>query len=130
MRKMRSLVLAVTALAFTGSAHAADLPVSAPSSMAPLPTWTSCYVGANIGAAWGHLDFTQIGKVNGIPLNNDFGSQSGSSVVGGGQLGCDYQISYWVFGVQGLGDIADLDGGNVVTAFPTFNIRNLNEWFA
>jgi outer membrane immunogenic protein len=129
---MKGFALAVVGVAFTGSAYAADLAVKAPPppAYAPVPTWTGCYLGANVGGAFGHTDFTQVGKVNGLTLNDNFGSQSPSSVAGGGQVGCDYQASQWVFGVQGLVDATDLNGSNDITAFPTFTIHNKDEWYA
>jgi outer membrane immunogenic protein len=130
---MKGFALAVVGVAFTGSAYAADLAVKAPPSpaYAPLPTWTGCYLGANIGGAFGQTDFTRVGQGN-VTLNDNFGSQSPSSVVGGGQMGCDYQVSQWVFGVQGLIDATDLNGSNVIPVpfSETFTIDNKNEWYA
>ena len=34
-------------------------------------------------------------------------------VIGGGQLGCDYQIGSWVFGLQGLVDLSGTKGSDV-----------------
>jgi outer membrane immunogenic protein len=95
-----------------------------------MPSWTGCYVGANVGGAFGQTDFHRVGKVNGAVLSDDFGSQSPSSVAGGGQAGCDYQVGHFVFGAQGLIDGAGLDGSNVVTAFPNFTMHSKNDWYA
>jgi outer membrane immunogenic protein len=35
-------------------------------------------------------------------------------VVGGGQLGCDYQVGSFVFGLQGLLDLSGMKGSNVL----------------
>ena len=35
-------------------------------------------------------------------------------VIGGGQLGCDYQIGSWVFGLQGLVDLSGMKGSDVL----------------
>jgi outer membrane immunogenic protein len=43
----------------------------------------------------------------------DLGSHTIDGVVGGGQIGCDYQAGGWVIGIQGMFDWADLDGSNV-----------------
>src|ERR1700686_2276308 len=88
---------------FVGPASAADLPArtytKAPVA-APAMTynWTGCYIGGNVGAAWAKPARTRIGLADGtvLPALN-FGSANGSSFIGGGQIGCDYQFSgNWV----------------------------------
>jgi outer membrane immunogenic protein len=128
MSKRIVLVAAVMgALAGAGAASAADLPASyakAPPAMMPAVTynWTGCYIGGNVGGGWAHTSQTQIGKV-GLPvvLNSDFGAGDGSNVIGGGQVGCDYQFAgNWVVGVQGMFDFGDINSRHNLTAFPTF----------
>jgi outer membrane immunogenic protein len=132
---MRNLALAFTALAFTSPAFAADLPipVKAPPRPAPayvVPTWTGCSFGANAGGMFGHTTFTRTGKVNGTPLNDNFGSQSPATGAVGGQLGCDYQTGSFVFGVQGQMDATFLRSDNTIPAFPTFKLRDQAPWYA
>jgi outer membrane immunogenic protein len=121
------LGVAGAALLFAGPALAADLPVKAPVKALPPPvpvfSWTSCYIGGNVGGAWAHTSFSD--PVDG----SDLGSNTASSFVGGGQIGCDYQTGPWVFGVQGLFDAASLKGSNPV---PLSNetLFNDNKWFA
>jgi outer membrane immunogenic protein len=101
--RMKKHVLAGLALAalFGGSATAADLARPAPPVYAPPPpvvayfTWTGCYVGGNVGGLWANWDW------NAPLLGGDFGSQTASGAVGGLQAGCNYQVSNWVFGIQG-----------------------------
>ncbi len=121
MRKFLLAGLAGLAMIASGSANAADLgrptykappPVVPP---APLPAWTGCYIGANIGGGWSHKHF-----------DNDFGFDDGghtaSGIVGGGQFGCDYQFGLgkglggggWVIGFQTMWDGAGLSGDHHV----------------
>jgi outer membrane immunogenic protein len=70
----------------TGSAHAADLsrqPVyKAPlPAMAPAFSWTGCYIGGNVGGAWGRTTASAPGLAPGISLTGDT-----SGVIGGGQV--------------------------------------------
>ncbi|QPC91942.1 outer membrane protein [Mesorhizobium sp. INR15] len=129
---MKNLLLSALAVFALGcsSAWAADPLVAM--QEAPVASWTGCYVGGNAGGGWSHIDQKNVGLVNGTiddpPL--DYGSGSGSGFVGGAQLGCDYQMDRWVFGVQGMFDFGDIKGSHVITAFPTFNFEdNVKELF-
>ena len=102
MRKS-SLALLAAAIGLAASqASAADLPRKAPAYVPPAPpplTWTGCYIGANLGGAWGRFR-----------LEGPFGgsadqSTNNASFVGGGQIGCDYQFAGgWVIGFRNMFD--------------------------
>jgi outer membrane immunogenic protein len=88
--------LAVVALA-GASASAADLAVKAPVYKAPVPIitpWTGFYAGVNVGYSWGrtHTDYSAVSTNNGsIPeLTSDSADMNG--VIGGGQIGYNYQF--------------------------------------
>jgi outer membrane immunogenic protein len=131
--KMKRILLATVAAALgSASALAADLPQrpaykAEPVMMAPAPTWTGCYIGANIGGAFGHAS-----------LSGPGGSVSGdgSGFAGGGQIGCDYQFagSGWVIGFRNMFDATSnnrdgtftvTNGGLTATATTNFH----NRWF-
>lgn len=130
---MKRILLAAVALAAFGSTSvlAADLsrkPVyKAPAMVAPPPTWTGCYIGANIGGAFGRASATDIST--GAEVSGD-----GSGFAGGGQVGCDYQFSGgFVVGIRNMFDgtsnkksgtfPANAFGGT--SAVANFN----NQWF-
>ncbi len=101
MRKSSVMLLAAAAIGMAaGQASAADLPRKAPAYIPPAPppiTWTGCYIGANIGGAFGHASATfDAGEVSG----------NGSGFAGGGQIGCDYQFAGtgWVIGFRNMFD--------------------------
>src|SRR6185437_4803498 len=89
VRASSSISLTLGTLVLTSvAAAAADLPqrpaYQAPAVVAPAPSWTGCYLGGNVGFAWGHGEITStVGSLNGSGNNNGF--------AGGGQIGCDYQ---------------------------------------
>ena len=122
MRKS-SLALLAAAIGLAASqASAADLPRKAPAYVPPAPppmTWTGCYIGANVGGAWGR--FTLEGPFGGSADR----STNNASFVGGGQIGCDYQFAGgWVIGFRNMfdGTTNSRDVGfNVVTATGTRN---------
>ena len=99
MRKSLTLLTAAVAIA-ASQAWAADLPRKAPAYAPPPPppmTWTGCYLGANIGGAFGRLELDG-------PLGGS-ASSDGSGFAGGGQIGCDYQFSGgWVIGIRNMFD--------------------------
>ncbi len=128
MKKCLLTSVAGVALVAGASAHAADLqpryqpppPVVAP---APFVSWSGCYVGANIGGAWAHKDFSSFDKF-------DEGSHSATGMTGGGQIGCDYQFaSNWLIGIQGMFDGADLTGDNVLPDDPDGTFHTKVHWF-
>ena len=59
MRKFSYFIAAAgLAVGLSQAASAADLPRKAPAYVPPPPpplTWTGCYIGANVGGAWGRF---------------------------------------------------------------------------
>jgi outer membrane immunogenic protein len=113
---MKKLLLASTAAVFSGSVFAADLPAHMPAkapmvAVAAPSSWTGCYVGAHAGAGWAHTGFSDsTGNVI-APVGDVIGDNSGTSFIGGGQLGCDYQFATnWVVGLAGDFSWANIDG--------------------
>jgi outer membrane immunogenic protein len=116
-------------------AAAADMPLKAPPLAPPAPVyyWSGCYVGGSVGGIWRQSDSTNISFVDGgsgvtaavaagaIPTAFNDG---GSGWLAGGQLGCNYQTSNWVFGIETDMSGTRLDAGqtigtNVPPFFPT-----------
>ena len=101
---MKKVLLSCTALAvhIASPAMAADWPVLAPTyEAAPPPPavyswWTGCYVGGNLGGAWSRAEYAldntvAVERFTFTPL----------ALIGGGQLGCQYQWNSLVFGLEG-----------------------------
>jgi outer membrane immunogenic protein len=121
---MKQILLATTALALSSAAFAADLspatmPLKAPPMAAPAFTWTGCYVGGQIGGDWGHANFidpnTSFGDGLGLfaPTGSGVGINQGGGVLGGGQLGCDYQFATnWVIGLAGDFSWTNINGSS------------------
>ena len=127
---MRKLTLALTAAIalISAQALAADLgrmPVKAsPVDMvAPAANWNGFYIGGHIGGVWnndddgfGPRDGTGPGPGNGTGpgLGNGTGPGGGNSgsLIGGGQIGFNWQAGGLVFGVEGTGAATDVDTFN------------------
>ena len=82
-------------------------------------SWTGCYLGGNIGAGWDRFNAGEVGFAGVATPFLDYKSNTGSGLIGGGQIGCDYQFaSNWVIGIQGKADFGDINSSNLVAAFP------------
>ncbi|MBN8966623.1 MAG: porin family protein, partial [Rhizobiales bacterium] len=89
-----ALVLAAT------PAFSADLPASVYKAPPPVavPTWTGAYIGAHVGAGLLNSDRSVSDPTIGSFL---IGNGSGSGVVGGGQIGYNFQAGWLVYGIEG-----------------------------
>ena len=119
-------LLAASLTAMTASA--ADLPrrapVTAPAAVyTPVASWTGCYVGGNLGGAWGSREIsTSVGTIS--------GSSDSARFAGGGQIGCDYQTGAWVFGIRNMFDVADAHASRTIQSggFNGFTAELKNNW--
>ena len=104
---MKKLFLGSVALVALGlgapAAFAAELPVAPPPPPAPVyANWSGCYAGASAGGSWGTSNRTAVVTTvpggAGLPITGDFGL---SGFIGGFDVGCNWQVGAWVFGVEG-----------------------------
>jgi len=105
----KRILASVAFVALAGTAMAADLPsrkgvVAVP--YAPAFTWTGFYVGAHVGGIFSDNDIETQGTAANT-IANVAASRRPPSVgtdeagfMGGAQIGYNYQISNWVFGVE------------------------------
>ena len=123
-----SLTLLAAAIGLAASqASAADRPRRAPPYIPPAPppiTWNGCYIGANIGGAFGDASATfNFGEVSG----------NGSGFAGGGQIGCDYQFAGggWVIGFRNMFDGTSNNKSRTIGASPLAGgeVKFENRWF-
>ncbi len=92
-------------VAFSVSASAADLPARMPTKAPPyVPpySWSGLYVGVNLGGSWGRQDNTLETITGVIDATN---SNHIDGVIGGGQIGFNWQYNQWVVGLE-----ADIQG--------------------
>jgi outer membrane immunogenic protein len=87
-------------------------------------TWTGCYIGANVGGAFGDASATfNFGEV----------STNGSGFAGGGQIGCDYQFAGtgWVIGFRNMFDGTSNDRSRTIGFGPLAGgvVNFNNQWF-
>jgi outer membrane immunogenic protein len=108
MKKLLLGSIALGALIAAAPAGAADLRAPAPRYSAPPPvfSWSGFYIGGHVGGGWGTKDWTSITTAPGF----DEGLHHVRGGLAGGQIGFNYQVGYWVFGVEADASWADLQG--------------------
>ncbi|HMN71507.1 MAG TPA: outer membrane beta-barrel protein [Rhodoblastus sp.] len=128
--KLKFFAAAFAASVVAGSAFAADLPSRkvAPAYVAPVPvfTWTGLYVGLNVGYGFGGSSGSNgFGVVLPPATAQHIGAISGGGgglkgILGGGQIGYNYQMGSLVAGIetdiQGAGLRANQQAGGVMGA--------------
>jgi outer membrane immunogenic protein len=140
MRRLGLALLASTVL--IGSAVAADLPVKmfTKAPIAPAPyNWTGLYIGVNAGGSWGSQDNSLVNAATGVTLLSNSDHLNG--FIGGGQIGYNWQVNQWVFGLeadfQGSGQNADGSFfspgggfiGNLIIPSTSIAYTNKLDWF-
>lgn len=141
MRKLAIAAVAGGALLTGGAASAADMAYKAAPIVAPVAyyNWTGFYGGVHVGGIWGNQDVdpyngplfppfitTTPGPLGPIPLlvpgtisalpgttNRD------ASVIGGGQIGYNWQVNQFVLGVEADGSGTRLRSGTAFSATRT-----------
>jgi outer membrane immunogenic protein len=114
-------VIAATATLAGSPVLAADMALKAPPLPPDIPIWTGFYVGGNVGGAWKDNALTYNnptagstpavcgtvpGTVTPAPGANPFGlagCANGDSVIGGGQIGYNWQAGRVVYGLEADG---------------------------
>jgi outer membrane immunogenic protein len=127
MKKLLSASVGLLAFGMSASGFAADLPARTYTKAPPAPVmtynWTGCYIGGNVGGGWSKQNQFRVDQIGVGPVSANYGAETDSAFVGGGQIGCDYQFAgSWVAGVQGQFDWGNINGSHILPAFPTFTM--------
>jgi outer membrane immunogenic protein len=101
------------------------MPTKAPRPIPAVTTWTGCYIGANVGGGSARERY-----IDPLAVPPDaLGSHDATGVIGGGQIGCDWQTGAWVFGAQGLVDGSGMRGSHFSPVAADF-FKTRIPWFA
>jgi len=126
----------VAAAAFLGlasTAFAADMPMAAPYTKAPVfaPvvfSWTGCYIGVEGGGNWGQSQQTaRTGPAVGASVTGNFNLSGG---IVGGTVGCNYQVSNVVLGIENDFSWTNKQGTaqNIAPFTPGFSSSTREKW--
>ncbi|RTM10018.1 MAG: porin family protein [Bradyrhizobiaceae bacterium] len=106
MNKIALLGIAVSLLS-ASSASAADLAArpytKAPPPVAAVYDWTGFYIGGHLGGSWTNEQWINTANTTGfgdLSPGNGF-AQRGTGVIGGAQLGYNWQFQSFVLGLEG-----------------------------
>jgi outer membrane immunogenic protein len=120
----RVVLFALATGLLSGQALAADLPMPAPPPRAPAAyvpiappfSWSGIYVGGNLGAAWNR------GTVSDAAGNSFTLPSTNAVFTGGGQVGGNYQMGWFILGVEGQFDwLANQNNASAGLAIGPFN---------
>src|SRR5207253_4074191 len=109
--KRISIGIAAIASLFTTNVLAADLAArpytKAPAPMVEVYNWTGFYIGGNVGYSWGRSENTETLSrlATGVALFSDTSRNDVNGVIGGGQIGYNWQLTNWLIGLE-----ADIQG--------------------
>src|SRR5262245_2892036 len=149
MRKLFLLGLGMCAAMLGGVAQAADMPVKARPAPAPVMyNWTGVYIGAHVGGAWadrnGHDRFDGDRCIWGgeswgsVCFEDGNHGRNNGNLIAGGQIGFNYQVGQWVWGLEGQISAVFNDNDDDACGFFTgeagrdhlFRCRNRSDWVA
>jgi outer membrane immunogenic protein len=115
---------AVTCAMISGPVPAADLPVSGPSTVIPMPvfSWTGFYIGVHGG--WG---FGDVGFHNSSTF--DIGDHTMDGGLAGGHIGYNWQMGYsWLIGIEGSGTWSGVRKTVIGPLGPLFPLFRNDAW--
>jgi outer membrane immunogenic protein len=126
---MKKLAIVIAVAGVIGTpALAADMAVPGPAYYPKLPPaiydWTGIYVGGHIGGGMLVDSVSQNGVSTATTATNllSSGSLRPAGVIGGGQIGANYQFAPWVVGIEGSWTDSAIQGNTKIgvasTAIP------------
>src|SRR5437762_6261457 len=102
---------AFAAVAAISSAYAADMApryTKAPPPIVEVWNWTGFYIGGNVGYSWGRSsDTSTLTNGAGTVLFTSVDRANMDGVIGGGQIGYNWQMQNWLWGLE-----ADIQGSD------------------
>jgi len=130
MKKICVVGAAILALAITPAVAADMAPRPVYTKAAPVPAplydWSGVYIGAHVGYGWADPAITPL---VGGPISNH---PQPSGVMGGGQIGINWQTGPWVLGAEAdasWGDLDDTRTCTLVTSGLTLSCRGAPKYF-
>jgi outer membrane immunogenic protein len=123
MRRFTLALAAATVALGVTAASAADLGQRPVYKAQPAPVaiynWSGFYIGGHAGYAWGREEITD--NITGVT-----GATDPSGFLAGAQVGYNWQVGQWVFGIEGDWSWTNADGS---TAIPGAIVTSEHNWY-
>jgi len=107
-----AFVTLVFLFGIAGVVVAADAPAAKTSESSE--PWSGIYLGAHFGYGWGGAKWNNIvanaGTVEDFAPGSSITSHDAEGLMGGGQVGLNYQRGPWVFGIESAYSGSNIDG--------------------
>lgn len=138
-RFSRYLLATTSSLALVNGALAADMATKAPppaaAPVAPVASWAGPYLGLNLGAAWNHAEFNDIGNscchfAFAPSAAQPFWTTDKAGFTLGGQAGYNLQAGNFVYGIEGDLNWIDANASAAFVPFPNVSATTKLEWMA
>jgi outer membrane immunogenic protein len=118
-RLATSIAFLAMGFAATATAHAADMPVPGayyPKSFPPpaIYDWTGIYLGFHVGGGILTDSVSQNGVSSGAINLGGSGNLRPAGVIGGGQIGANYEFAPWVVGIEGSFTDSGISGSTLI----------------
>jgi len=110
----------VAAIEFAAAADLPYLQASAPAYVPP--SWAGFYLGGQVGYGMDSVRWRNLGASAFFSPPNSLTLDRGSGVIGGGQLGYNFQYNRLVFGIEGSVSAADFDRSFASPYFPATDV--------
>jgi outer membrane immunogenic protein len=124
MRRFTLALAAATVALGISAASAADLGQRPVYKAQPAPVviynWSGFYIGGHAGYGWGRETITD--NITGVT-----GKTDPSGFIGGAQVGYNWQVSQWVFGIEGDWSWTNNDGS---AAIPGAIVKSEYNWYS
>ena len=119
----RAFVVCCASAAAIKYAAAADLPYLKSPAPVEVPSgWAGFYLGGQVGYGADSVRWRNLGASTFFSPLNSLTRDRGSGVIGGGQLGYNFQYNRLVFGVEGSVSAADFDRSFTSPYFPATDV--------
>jgi outer membrane immunogenic protein len=110
----------VVAIEFAAAADLPYLPGPAPAYVPP--SWAGFYLGGQVGYGMDSVRWRNLGASAFFSPPNSVTLDRGSGVIGGGQLGYNFQYNRLVLGIEGSVSAADFDRSFASPYFPATDV--------
>ena len=119
----RNIIIGGICVGIAGGAAAADLALRSAAPVEPAATtWAGFYIGGQVGYGNDSVRWRNLGASPFFSPPGSVTRDGGGGVIGGGQLGYNFQYNRFVFGVEGSVSFADFDRSFTSPYFPATDV--------